>query len=52
MAANQPTLARRSDLLADLRIIVLGTWAYLMQLVRSWRLTGKLVDPNDDQHDP
>jgi hypothetical protein len=52
MAANQPRLARRSALLADLRIIVLGSWAFLLQFFRSRRLTAKLMDTNDDPHHP
>jgi hypothetical protein len=52
MAPNQPTLARRSSLRADLRILLLGSWAFLQQLVRSWRLTPKLMNPDEDQHEP
>jgi|KBSMisStandDraft_5_1062788.scaffolds.fasta_scaffold389437_2 hypothetical protein len=51
MPAPKPTLARRSSVLGDLRIILLGSWGFLRQLVRSWRLTPKLLDPpHDDQH--
>lgn len=49
--ARQPTLAERSSLSADLRIIVLGVWAFLLQIFCSWRLTGKLLDAHDDEHD-
>ena len=56
MAPTKPTqtvLARRSSLLADLRIIVLASWAFLLQLIRSWRLTRQLLEPaNDDQRQP
>jgi len=47
MAQNEPRL--RASLLADLRIIVLGTWAFFLQLLRSWRLTPKLMDQHDDE---
>lgn len=49
MAHDQPTLPRRSSLRGDLRIIALGTWAFLLQLLRSWRLTPKLLNPHDDE---
>lgn len=43
--------ALRASLLGDLRIIVLGTWAFVLQLLRSWRLTPSLLDRHDDEHD-
>lgn len=49
-ARSEPTLLRRASLLGDLRIIVLGTWAFLLQLLRSWRLT-KALNRNDDEHE-
>ena len=53
MTQLKPTLARRSSLRADLRIILLGSWAFLLQLWCSWRLTPKLLDrPDDDQNKP
>jgi len=51
MARREPTLAQRSSLFIDLRIIVLGTWAFLLQIFCSWRLTSQLLDPADEQHD-
>ena len=51
MARSDSTLARRASLIGDLRIIVLGTWAFLLQLFRSWSLTSKLLDSHDDEHD-
>jgi len=42
-------LAVRSSLLGDLRIILLGSWAFLLQTFRSWRLTAKLSGANDEQ---
>ena len=51
MAASKPTLARRSPLLADLWIILLGSWGFILQLIRSWRLTPKPPDLlHDDEH--
>ena len=35
--ARKPALVRRSSLLADVRIILLGSWGFLLQLFRSWR---------------
>ncbi len=53
MTEPKPTPARRSALLPDLRIILLGSWAFLLQLFCPWRLTPKLVErPHDDQHTP
>ena len=50
---TKPTLARRAPLLADLRIILLGSWAFLLQVLCSWRLTPKLLEPpHDDQNIP
>lgn len=51
MAQNDQPLSRRASLLGDLRIILLGTWAFVLQLVRSWRLTAELLDRHDDEHD-
>ena len=51
MARNEPTLARRSSLRADLRIILLGTWAFVLQLVHSLRWTPQLLNGHDDSHD-
>jgi len=51
MPARKAALARRSSLLGDLRIILLGSWGFLRQLFRSWRQTPKLLEqPNDDEH--
>jgi len=50
MAQND--LRRRASLLGDLRIIVLGTLAFFLQLVRSFRLTPKLLDQHDDAQQP
>lgn len=47
MARLEPTVAQRSSLSGDLRIIALGTWAFLLQLIRSWRLTAQLLDRHD-----
>ena len=47
MSENEPTLARRASLLADLAIILLGSWAFLLQLFHSWRRNPKL-EPNDE----
>jgi len=44
-------MAGRSSLSGDLRIIALGTWAFLLQLFCSWRLTTQLLDSHDDEHD-
>jgi len=51
MAPREPTVAQRSSLSADLRIIVLGTWAFLLQFFYSWRLTTQLLEPDDHEHD-
>jgi hypothetical protein len=51
MARAELPLRRRSSVLGDLRIILLGTWAFLLQVYRSWRLTPKLLDRNDE-HEP
>ena len=51
MVRNDSMLALRASLWGDLRIIVLGTWAFLLQLFRSWRLTPKLLNPHDNEHD-
>jgi hypothetical protein len=51
MAQREPTVAQRSSLRGDWRIIVLGTWAFLLQIVCSWRLTRQLLEPHDDEHD-
>ncbi|HYQ46387.1 MAG TPA: hypothetical protein VER11_30670 [Polyangiaceae bacterium] len=48
----QNTRGLRASLLGDLRIIVLGTWAFFLQLLRSWRLTPKLMDRHDDEQQP
>jgi len=32
----KPVLAERSSLLGDLRIIWLGSWGFLKQLLRTW----------------
>lgn len=50
----KPALARRSSLLGDIRIILLGSWGFLRQLFRSWRSAPKLLDPphDDDPHPP
>jgi len=45
MESPKPILLRRSSLLADVRIILLGSWAFLLQIFCSWRL-------NDDEHSP
>jgi len=37
MEPRKPALARRSSLLGDARIILLGSWAFLLQLLRSFR---------------
>ena len=47
----EPILAVRSSLLADLRIIVLGSWAFLLQTFRSWRVTHELSEQSDDQRE-
>lgn len=53
MEPSKPALARRAALLGDLRIILLGSWGFLLQLFRSWRLTSNLLqEPHDDQHQP
>ena len=52
MAQGLPTPPRRAALLGDLRIILLGTWAFLLQILRSRRLSPQLLDRNDDPHDP
>jgi len=53
MAALKPALARRSPLLADLWIILLGSWCFILQSIRSWRLSPQLPEPaHDDQHSP
>ena len=50
---SKPARARRSALLGDLHIILLGSWGFLRQLFCSWRSAPKLLDPpNDDQHPP
>ena len=52
MPAVKQALAHRSSLLGDLRIILVGTWGFIRQLFRSWRLTPKLLErPNDDEHE-
>ena len=51
MAQSEPKVARRSSLLGDARIIVLGTWAFILQLFRSWRLTSELLERHEDEHD-
>jgi hypothetical protein len=52
MEPLKPSLARRSSLLGDVRIILLGSWGFLLQLFRSWRHTPKLLNqPHDDQHE-
>jgi hypothetical protein len=51
MARGDERVARRSSLSGDLRIIAFGTWAFLLQLFRSWRLTAQLLEQHDDQHD-
>jgi len=51
MAGREPAVVQRSSLSGDLRIIVLGTWAFLLQIFCSWRLTRRLLDPHDDEHD-
>jgi hypothetical protein len=43
-------LARRSSLLGDLRIILLGSWGFFRQLLRSWRRPQPLDSAHDDQH--
>ncbi len=49
----KPALARRSSLLGDLRIILLGSWGFLRQLFRAWRLAREpLEQRNDDEHAP
>ena len=49
----KPALARRSSLLGDIRIILLGSWGFIRQLFRSWRRAPKLLDsPHDDRHQP
>lgn len=49
----RPGLARRSSLRADVRLILLASWAFLLQVFCSWRLTPKLLEPaNDDRHQP
>jgi hypothetical protein len=52
MEPSKRTLVLRSSLLADLRIILLGSWAFILQTFRTWRLTPKLRDQNDDEHQP
>lgn len=53
MTRTGPALRSRSSLLADLRIIVLGSYGFILQLFFSWRLTPKLpVQPNDHQRNP
>ena len=52
MAPSVPSLRRRSPVFGDLRIILLGTWAFLLQILRSWRLTPQLLAANDDEHQP
>lgn len=51
MTRNEPTVARRASLSGDMRIILLGSWAFLLQLFRSWRLTHQLLEPHDDEPD-
>ena len=38
MEPRKPALARRSSLLGDVRIILLGSWGFVLQLLRSLRL--------------
>ncbi len=54
MEPVSPVLARRSSLLADLRIILLGSWGFLVQLFRSRGLRPKLLDQShdDDRYPP
>jgi hypothetical protein len=53
MKPVKPAFARRSSLLADLRIILLGSWGFLRQLFRSWRLAPNALDQShDDRHEP
>ena len=52
MTPSEPTLRQRASALGDLRIVLLGTWAFLLQILRSWRLTPKLPEGNDDEHEP
>ncbi len=52
MEPIKPALARRSAPLADLRIILLGSWAFVLQLFRSWRLTSELLKQANDDHEP
>lgn len=47
--AQRERPAHRASLLGDLRIIALGSWAFLLQLICSWRLTPKLLDLHDDE---
>jgi len=43
----KPVLAERSSLLADLRIIVLGSWGFIRQLLLTWRRS-----PGANEHHP
>jgi len=53
MEPFKAALARRSSVLGDLRIILLGSWGFLLQIFRSWRLTPKLLDrANEHEHEP
>jgi hypothetical protein len=53
MPPLKPALARRASLLGDLRIILLGSWGFIRQLYRSWRLTPKLLEQaHDNQQEP
>jgi hypothetical protein len=47
----KPALARRASLLGDLRIILLGSWGFLRQLLLSCRRSAKALElPHDDQN--